>query len=92
MVRLHVLDNQIIRLSSVQNICQIVQPFVSEVNVHSIHNSDLIVINDVGVVGHSVWHNILAFEKIYLVIVDSDIFDSFCNMYHVDESPSLEKI
>ena len=46
-VRFHVLDYQIVRLSVTQSILNIIQPLMGKILIYSIHNSDLIVHNGV---------------------------------------------
>ena len=43
MVRLHMLHNQIIRLTVLQHCCQIIQPFMRKIAVHRIHNGNLLI-------------------------------------------------
>ena len=73
MVRLHVLHDQIVRPSAAENGFQIVQPFVGETGVHRVHDGDLLVQNDVGIVGHAVGHRVLALEQVHLMVVYADI-------------------
>ena len=69
------LNDQIIGGTAVQRVLEVVQPFVGIVCIHGIQNSDLIVQNDVGIIGHAVGNNILTLKQIHLVIVDSNVFD-----------------
>ena len=73
MVRLHVLHDQIVRLSAAEDGLQIVQPFVGETGVHRVHDGDLLVQNDVGIVGHAVGHRVLTLEQVHLMVVYTDI-------------------
>ena len=75
MIRLHVLHDQIVGLAVAQNLLQIIQPLVGEVLIYGIHNGDLVVQDHIGIVGHTVGHNILALEQIYLMVVYTDVFD-----------------
>ena len=71
----HVLNDQIVGLSSVQYVLDIVEPLVGEVLVDRIHDGDLVVEDHIGVVGHSVGDFILSFEQIDFMVVDAYIFD-----------------
>ena len=79
MVRLHMLYHQVVRLTAGQRVLNIVQPLVGEIAVHRVHNGDLLVQNDVGVVSHAARHHILALEQVYLMIVDTHIADILGN-------------
>ena len=74
-VRLHVLDDQIIRLPVLQYLLDIVEPLMGEIGVHGVHHRDFLVQDYVRIIGHAVWHLVLAFEKIHLVVVYAYIFD-----------------
>ena len=43
MVRLHMLDDQVIRCTSVKDLLDIVKPFMREIGIHGIHNRDLVI-------------------------------------------------
>ena len=82
MIRLHMLDNQIIRRLSLQNTGQIVQPFVSESGINRIHNSTLLIANHIGVIAHPVGNLILSFKKIYAVIINACINNISGNFHY----------
>ena len=80
-VRFHVLDNKIIRFAITQNLLDVIKPFVGKIGIYCIHDSSFFVQDHVGVVGHTVWNFVLAFEKVNLVIVYAYIFDSICDFH-----------
>ena len=72
------LHDQIIGLSAVKDGRQICEPLFAEAGVHCVHDSDLLVHNDIGVVCHSVGYDILSLEQIDLMIVNAYVFDVVC--------------
>ena len=68
-VRLHMLNYQVIRLRAIQNCCDVIEPFLCEVCINSIHNCDLLILDHIRVVRHSIRHIILTFKQVYLVII-----------------------
>ena len=73
MVRFHVLDHQIVRLSSVQSLPKIVQPLMCEIAVHRIHDGGLLIEDEIGVIRHAVGDFVLSLEQVDPVVVHSDI-------------------
>ena len=82
MIRFHMLDDQVIRRPPVQGFLQVAKPFIPEMFFHRVHDGNLIIQNYIGIIGHAQGDNILAFEKIDLMIVDTDIADILCHMVH----------
>ena len=68
-VRLHMLNYQIIRFRAIQNFCYFSQPFFCEVGVYCVHNCDLLIFDHVGVIGHSVWYYVLSLKQVYLMVI-----------------------
>ena len=64
-----------------ENCGDFVHPLLGEVGVNSVHDSDLFVDDDIGVVSNAIGHNVLTFEQIYLMIVNADIFDIIGNKH-----------
>ena len=81
MVRLHMLNDQIVRLTSAKCLFKIIQPFMFEIGIYSIHNCNLVIQNHIGIICHSVWHCILSLKQIYLMVINSDIFNGICNLH-----------
>ena len=80
-VRFHVLYNKIIRFAITKNLLDVIKPFVGKIGIYCIHDSSFFVQDHIGVVGHTVWNFVLAFEKVNLVIVYAYIFDSICDFH-----------
>ena len=78
-VRLHVLHDQIIRRHIAQRQLDVLQPFFCLGLIDGIHDSDLVVDDRVGIVGHTFRHDILPFEQIDIVIVGPDVNDRICD-------------
>ena len=83
MIRLHMLDHQVIRLSVPQHLCKIIQPLMREVNVHGVHNRNLLIHDDIGVVSHTVRYDILSLKKVHLVVIDPHISDVVCYSHFI---------
>ena len=82
-VHFHVLYHQVVRLAAFQDLLNFIQPFMGEASVHGIHDSNLFVQDDIRVVGHTVGYNILTFEQVYLMVVDTNITDIIGNEHSV---------
>ena len=67
------LDDQIIGCFPVQRLCDIVKPLMRESPVHGIHDSSLLIFDDIRIVCHTVRYVIMAFEQVDLVIIYTDI-------------------
>ena len=77
------LNNKVIGLSSAEHLGEIVKPLMSEACVHSIKHGDLLVHNNVRVVRHTVFHNILTFKQVNVMVVDADILYILCNIHYI---------
>ena len=75
MVGFHVVHDQIIGLAASQGLGEIGLPLLFLADVSSVHDGDPVVKDHIGVVGHSFGYDILAFEKVKVEIIDSDILD-----------------
>ena len=73
MVRLHVLNNKIIRLFAAQSLFKIVKPNVRYPRVSGVHYRYLLVNDNIRVVRNAVWHNILALKKVNVMIVCANV-------------------
>ena len=80
-VRFHMLCDQIIRFPVTQNLLNVIQPFVGKICIYGIHNRNFFVQDHIGVVGHAVWHFVLAFKKVNLMIINAYIFDGICDFH-----------
>ncbi len=52
-IRLHVGDHQVVRSAPIQFVCELGEPFVRRAGVHAVHDGDLLIQNEVGVVAHA---------------------------------------
>ena len=75
------LYDQIIRFPVTQNLLNIIQPFVGKIGIYGIHNCNFFIQDHIGVIGHAVWHFVLAFKKVNLMIINAYIFDSICDFH-----------
>ena len=80
-VRLHVLDNQVVRCTITQCGGDLGDPLVSKVGVNGVHHNGLVVHDQIGVVGHAVRDAILAFKEIHCVIIDTKVNNIFCDFH-----------
>ena len=80
-IRLHVLYDQVIRLSAIQCFRNIFQPFIRKVCIYGIHNCSFFIENYVRIVCHAVRHFVLTFKQVYLMIVDSRVDNILCNLH-----------
>ena len=80
-IRLHMLDDQIIRHSCAQSVLDIIQPLVGESAVYGIHDGDFFIQDRIGVIGDAIGHLILSFKQIDFPVADSDIADVTCDIH-----------
>ena len=73
MIRLHMMSNQVIRLSSVKLLVQFGEPFISKVTINSIKHRNFFINNHIRVVRHSIRHIKLPLKKINLMIINTNI-------------------
>ena len=86
MVRLHVLDDQVIRLFPFQCSFQVAHPLLHEVPVRRIHYGHFLIQDHIGIVSHAFRHDIHSLEQIDLMIVYADIADILCHIHFVFSS------
>ncbi len=80
-VRLHVLDDQVVGTAGTQNLLNVVQPFMGKAGIHRVHHGCFLIQDHIGVVGHAVFDHVLAFEQVHVVVVDAHVADVFCNFH-----------
>ncbi len=80
-VRLHVLDHQIIRLASGQGLLHIPHPGHRPAAVHRVHHRHLLVQNHIGVIGHAVGHGVLPLKQTDGGVVYTHAADGVGNMF-----------
>ena len=66
-------DDKIIGRPAVECVLDILQPLRDLRLVHGIHDGDLVVEDDVGIVAHPVGDDILPFEEVDGGVVDADV-------------------
>ena len=81
-IRLHVGDDQIIRLAACQCFGQIFQPCIGGAVVHRIQNGGLFVQNDIGVIAHAGRHRVLALEQVDGGIIHTHTQNGFADLFH----------
>ena len=84
-VGLHVLYDKVIGLSAAQSRLDILQPLIAEALIDGVHDRDFIVYDSVGIIRHTVGHDILALEQVDIVVVNADVLDIIGNKhgYHL---------
>ena len=81
MVRLHVLNNEIIGLSSAEHVCNVCKPLLAKTCVHRVEHSNFAIHNHIGIVRHSVFNNVLTFKQIYIVVIYANILDILSDIH-----------
>ena len=82
MIRFHVLDDEIVRGLAVETVLQIVEPFMRKVLIDGIHDGDLVIEDQIGIVGHAVGDFVLSLKEVDLMIVDADVSDSIGDFHN----------
>ena len=78
MVGLHMMYYKVIRRAPIKRSFNVTQPFVNEMSINGVGDCHLFTDNNVAVVRHSVFANVvLPFEQIDIVVVHTHILDSF---------------
>ena len=75
MIRLHMLHNQIIRLSSFELSADIFQPLRGKSAFHRIHDRNLFIYHRIGIIRHTIGYVILSLKQINFMIIHADISD-----------------
>ena len=83
MVGLHMLHHQIIRLTAVQSVLQIVQPGMGKAGIHRIHDSDLLIQDHIGIISHTVGDNVLTFKQVDLMVINANILNIVCDIHGI---------
>ena len=74
-VAFHVLDDEVVGFAASKNGGEVREPFFRKVFIDRVHNGDLVVHDDIGVVCHAVRDDVLTFEQVDFMVVDANIFD-----------------
>ena len=75
MIRLQVMYHQIVRLPAVQSFSDIVKPQGGLAGIYGIDYGELLVVNEIRIVGYSLRHRILALEESYIVVIHAYVED-----------------
>ena len=81
MVGLHVLNHKVVGLASAQRVLKIVKPLVGKGGIHRVHNGDLLVRDQIGIIRHAVRHYVLTLKEINGMIVHTNVSDVFCYVH-----------
>ena len=82
MIRLHMLNNQIIQSSSIQSLFQTGKPVICHMSVHRIHNSRFFIQNYIRIICHTMFHCILTFKQSEFTVIHPYIDNLFRYMFH----------
>ena len=74
-VAFHVLDDEVVRFAVAEDLGDISEPLLCKMLVDSVHDGDLLVADDIGVVCHAVRNDILTFEEVDFMVVYANVFD-----------------
>ena len=77
MVGLHVLHDKIVGRALAEGSGDLGDPLVGKMGVHAVHDGDLFIADQIGVVRHAVGHIVLALKQVNKVVVDADIQNIF---------------
>ena len=88
-VRFHVVDDQVVRQTACQSLLHIGQPLGGLAGVYGVHDGDLVVHDDIRVIGDAVGHDILALEQVDGLVVHAHVQDRIGNVgiFHNDLPP-----
>ena len=81
MVRLHVVDDQIVGGLAAEHVFDVAEPFVTEADIDRVNDGGLAVEDGVRIVSHAVGDDVLAFEKVDFVVVDADVPNVFGDVH-----------
>ena len=74
-VGLHVVDDQVVRLTALQRLAHVGKPLVAEMLVDGIEHGNLLIHNDVGIVAYAVRYGVQALEQIDIMVIHAHIAD-----------------
>ena len=81
-VGFHMLDDEVVGRAAAEDLLELAEPLVGEIGAHAVHDRDLLVHDDVGVVCHAVGHDVLALEEVELMVVHADVVDAVRDALH----------
>ena len=78
-VGFEMLHNQVVRCLATERRFQVLLPFSRLRGIHRVHDGNLLIKNQIGVVGNTQRHFILTFEKVYVKVIHTDVFHIWSN-------------
>ena len=81
MVRLHMLNDQIIRCCTIQCFLDTRQPLFCKPAIYGIHNRDFFITDHIRIVCHAIRNNILPLKQIHVMIIYAYINNVLCNFH-----------
>ena len=82
-VRLHMLNNQVIRTAGTENRLNVVQPLMCKAGIYRIHNCNLIIHDHIRIVCHTILYYILSLKQVHIMIVHTYILNVFRNLHFI---------
>ena len=73
MIRLHVGNNQIVRLAVAQHLHQIFHPLFRCCRIYRVHNGKLLVLNHIGIIRNTIGDGILALKQVNGLVIYTNI-------------------
>ena len=83
MVRFHVVDDKIIDFSVANHLVDILEELGEEINLYSIYQRYLLIVNDIRVVAHSVRQRPEALKTMLVAVVYAYVINLVCNFCHI---------
>ena len=81
MIRLHMLNHDVIRCPACKLRFQLCKPFICKILIHRIHNGNFLIHDHIRIICHAIWHNILSLKQIDLMVIHTDILNIICNCH-----------
>ena len=89
MIRLHMVNDKIVGSFSSRCGLDVLNPFIAESAVNAVRNGNFFVKDHIGIICHSVRHDVLTFKKINFMIIHADISYIICNSGHFKNPPAF---
>ena len=89
MIRLHMVNDKIVGSFSSRCDLDVLNPFIAESAVNAVRNGNFFVKDHIGIICHSVRHDVLTFKKINFMIIHADISYIICNSGHFKNPPAF---
>ena len=78
-IRLHMLNNDVVGGFSAQHVPDVVQPDFREMGVHRVDDGVFFIVDHIGIVGHTVGNAVLALKQVNGVVIDADVMNLLRN-------------